>query len=139
MRVARDPMPPARPIQSRESPRAAALPITCSGSSARRRPAASPRRCSAVGSLMSQVLQCTQFWKLIWNRGFDAVLRRAAPRRPRPGSSAAPARRSAAGVTSIGIVGSFSVRCEGWFSSWLVKEKATLVSRSKERTPSGLG
>ena len=26
-----------------------------------------------------------------------------------------------------------------WFSSWLVKEKATLVSRSKESLPSGLG
>ena len=34
---------------------------------------------------------------------------------------------------------SATLRCGGWSSPWLVNEKATLVRRSKDRTPSGLG
>ena len=39
----------------------------------------------------------------------------------------------------IGTDGSFSVRCGGWFSSWLVLEMNTEDSLSKVSTPSGLG
>ena len=42
-------------------------------------------------------------------------------------------------VDLIGIEGSFSVRCGGWFSSWLVLEMNTEDSLSKVSTPSGLG
>ena len=57
------------------------------------RPVAALRRgpCDVLaGSLMSQVLQCTQFWKLIWKRVFALFCRRI--RKRLQGSSARRAR-----------------------------------------------
>jgi hypothetical protein len=65
-----------------------------------------------VGSLMSQVLQCTQFCALICRRGLPP-LRRARSRTRRPGSSAARARRRARGWCAIGTAGVLQLQVAG--------------------------
>ncbi|CFN70253.1 Uncharacterised protein [Bordetella pertussis] len=42
-------------------------------------------------------------------------------------------------LTATGTLSSFSVKCTGWFSSWLVLEMNTELSLSKVSLPSGLG
>ena len=56
-----------------------------------------------------------------------------------PGSSALRGPRTCARLTCTGTDGSFSVRCAGWSSAWLVLEMNTEDSRSKVSLPSGLG
>ena len=90
-----------------------------------------------VGSLMSQVLQCTQFCALITRRSlpssfFTNSYTAAGQKRP---SGPAYVRR----FTFTGTFASFSVRCAGWFSSWFVFEMNTDESRSNVSLPSGFG
>jgi hypothetical protein len=86
---------------------------------------------------MSQVLQCTQFCALIWNRraaalvlddlvdaGRAIALRRLVVERQ---------------VVRDRHVGVLQLQVAGWSSSWLVFDRNTEDSRSKVSTPSGLG
>src|SRR5712692_4869247 len=98
------------------------------------------------GSLMSQVLQCTQFCALICRR-------LALTPAPSPGgrgesstNSYTPAGQYLASgpayfarITLTGTDGALRVRWQGWFSSWLVLEMNTEERRSKVSLPSGFG
>ena len=78
--------------------------LTCSDSWDRRRPSGTTQLMFCVGSLMSQVLQWTQFCALICSRGAPARVAGQSHKR-RPDNSAAPARRRAARLIAIGMVG----------------------------------
>src|SRR5690606_29407186 len=90
-----------------------------------------------VGSLMSQVLQCTQFCALICSRSSPlSVLTNSYTPAGQKRASGPP---YLARLTDTGIEGSLSVRWTGWSSSWLVFEINTELRRSKVSLPSGLG
>src|SRR5450830_212384 len=90
-----------------------------------------------VGSLMSQVLQCTQFWALICRRSLLSAFLTNSYTPAGQYRASGPA--YLARFTFTGTEASFSVRWAGWFSAWLVLLMNTLDRRSKVSLPSGLG
>src|SRR5690606_14417948 len=90
-----------------------------------------------VGSLMSQVLQCTQFCALICKRSSPASVLTNSYTPAGQYRASGPA--YLARLTDTGMEASFSVRCTGSFSSWLVFEINTELSLSKVSLPSGFG
>src|SRR5690606_3741406 len=90
-----------------------------------------------AGSLMSQVLQCTQFCALIWKRLLPSSLLITSYT---PAGQYRWAGSSYFGrLCWIGMFGSVSLRWTGWFSSWLVLDRNTEDSLSKLSLPSGFG
>ena len=132
-----DPMPPESPIQSAATPRAGARrshvgvvrPVAALG----RRPVDVLERILDVAGLaVDAVLEVDLEARV------GAVL--VAQHLVDPGRAVALGGLGEAREVDLDRdAGSFSRRWQGWSSAWLVKEKATLVSRSKESTPSGFG